>query len=59
MNWAAIRAYLLDLAALPSTYEGLALIATGAGIALSPENIKQIAAVGITVVGIIKAGKRS
>ena len=42
MNWAAIRAYLLDLAALPSTYEGLALIATGAGIAISPENVKVI-----------------
>lgn len=59
MNWAAIRAYLLELAAQPSTYEGLAIMASGVGIALRPEHIHHIAAAGAIVVGIIKAGKRS
>ena len=59
MNWSGIREYLLTLAALPSTYEGLALIATGAGIVVSPEHVHHIAAGGLLVVGLIKAGKKS
>lgn len=58
-NWPGIREYLLTLAGLPSTYEGLALIAAGVGIAFSPEHIKQIAAAAAVVVGLIRAGKRS
>lgn len=59
MNWAGIREYLLTLAALPSTYEGLALIATAAGIYIAPDRVEHIAAAGLVVVGLIKAGKRS
>ncbi len=59
MNWSGIREYLLTLAVLPSTYEGLALIAAGAGIAIAPEHITNIAAAGVIVVGLIRAGKKS
>lgn len=59
MNWAGIREYLLALAVLPSTYEGLALVASGVGIAVAPEHITHIAAAGAVVVGLIRAGKKS
>lgn len=37
----------------PSTWKGLVSIATGFGVALSPEQIAAIVAVGVSVVGAI------
>jgi len=37
----------------PSTWKGIVSIATGFGVALSPEQIAAIVAVGVSVVGVI------
>lgn len=46
-------AYLMERLKEPSTWRGLAVLATSAGVALSPEQVAAIVSVGLLVAGLI------
>lgn len=45
--------YLLERISEPSTWRGLMMLATGFGIALSPETIEQVVIAGTAMTGLI------
>lgn len=47
------RRYLLDRLKEPSTWRGLALLATAAGVTLTPEQMQAIVAAGLAASGLI------
>lgn len=50
-----MKTYLLDRLREPSTWRGLTVFLTAAGVALDPESIDYIIATGLGVAGLIGA----
>lgn len=50
---AILKQYLVDRAKEPSTWRGLAMLATGAGVYVAPEILDQVIVVGTGVAGLI------
>ena len=55
---AGLLLYLLDRLKEPSTWRGIVMIVTAAGINLSPEEAAGIASIGVGVAGVIGAVTR-
>lgn len=53
MSWPAIREYLLARLQEPSTWRGLVLCATAAGIGIEPDAAEAITALGMLGAGLI------
>ena len=45
--------YLLDRLSEPSTWRGFIMLATGFGVAMSPETIEQVVVAGTAMTGLI------
>lgn len=45
--------YLLERMQEPSTWRGLVMLATGLGVAISPETIEQVVVAGTAITGLI------
>jgi len=48
-----ILQYILDRAKEPSTWKGLAVVATSTGIAITPDQMNAVISIGLAVAGFI------
>ncbi len=50
--------WVIDRLIEPSTWQGLAAILTGVGVALSPEMWQAIGAAGVAIIGLVQVIKK-